>query len=177
MSMEISPSRARVEISNEWINAVAIFFAAVMILIAPASAQDPYPGGHEISGYVTYGASGLPGVWVVGVGTGESTGYLGFDITDFAGYYNIPVPEGFAGNVEAFESGYTFDPPSRYYSNVVSDKTNQNFALLTEARLRLRRRLLSLLRTAARAGSSGHPTISPGIRLEMSAPMSKLNCT
>jgi len=128
MSMEISPSRARVEISNEWINAVAIFFAAVMILIAPASAQDPYPGGHEISGYVTYGASGLPGVWVVGVGTGESTGYLGFDITDFAGYYNIPVPEGFAGNVEAFESGYTFDPPSRYYSNVVSDKTNQNFA-------------------------------------------------
>jgi len=128
MSRKISPHRARVEIPNEWIKVMVVFFAAVMILTAPASAQGPYPGGYEISGYVTYGAYGLSGVLVTGVGTGEFTGYLGLDITDFAGYYNIPVPEGFAGNVQPSKSGYTFDPSSRSYSNVVSDKTKQNFA-------------------------------------------------
>jgi len=128
MSKKISPPRARVEIPSKLIYAVAFFFAAVTILTAPASAQEPYPGGYEISGYVTYGVYGLPGVWVIGVGTGDSTGYLGLDVTDSSGYYNIPVPEGFAGNVEPSKDGYTFDPSSRSYSNVVSDMMYQNFA-------------------------------------------------
>ena len=127
MSKTISQVKARVEISNEWINVKALFLTTAMILMVPISAQGQIADGYEISGYITYGASGLSGVTVTAVGIGDFTGYLGLDMTGYSGYYNIPVPDGFAGNVEAFKSGYTFDPSSRYYSNVISDEMNQNF--------------------------------------------------
>ena len=105
-----------------------LFLTAALIIMVPVLAQGQLPNGHAISGYVTYGGSGISGVMVTGVGTGDFTGYLGFDITDFLGYYNIPVPDGFAGTIEPSLTGYTFDPSSRFYSNVESDQANQNYA-------------------------------------------------
>jgi hypothetical protein len=128
MSKKISQVPARIGISNEWINVKMLLLAAAVVLIVPILAQSQITNGYEISGYVTYGGSGLSGVMVTAVGIGDFTGYLGLDMTGYSGYYNIPVPDGFSGNIEAFKSGYTFDPASRYYSNVTSDQVDQNFA-------------------------------------------------
>jgi hypothetical protein len=127
MSKKISQVPARIEILNEWINVKMLLLAAAVVLIVPILVQGQITNGYEISGYVTYGGSGLSGVMVTAVGIGDFTGYLGLDMTGYSGYYNIPVPDGFSGNVEAFKNGYTFDPASRHYSNVTSDQTDQNF--------------------------------------------------
>jgi hypothetical protein len=116
-----------IEVSKGWINVKILFLAAAVFMMVPVLAKGQL-NGYEISGYVSYGGSGFSGVLVTAVGTGDFTGYLGLDFTDFSGYYNLPVPEGFAGTVEASMDGYTFDPASRFYSNVESDQTNQNFA-------------------------------------------------
>ncbi|HCO96438.1 MAG TPA: hypothetical protein DIU00_21275 [Phycisphaerales bacterium] len=128
MSKKKSQVSDGIEMSTGWINVKTLFLTAAMVLIIPILAQGQFPNGYEISGYVTYGATGVSGVTVTAVGIGDFTGYLGLDITDYSGYYNLPVPDGFSGNVEAFKSGYTFDPSSRYYSSVVSDMENQNFS-------------------------------------------------
>jgi len=128
MSKKKSQVPAGIEISKGWINVKKLLLAAAVILMVPVLARGQLPNGHEISGYVTYGGSGFSGVLVTAVGTGDFTGYLGLDFTDFSGYYNLPVPDGFAGTVEASMDGYTFDPVSRFYSNVESDQTNQNYA-------------------------------------------------
>jgi len=128
MSKKMSQVRTRVEISNEWIHVKALFLTAAMILMVPIATQCQIAIGYEISGYVKYGTLGVSGVTVTAVGDGDFTGYLGLDITGYSGYYNIPVPDGFSGTVEPSKSGYTFDPSSRYYSNVVSDMENQNFS-------------------------------------------------
>jgi hypothetical protein len=128
MSKKMSQAPAGIEISNGGINLKMLVFTAAVILIVPVLAQGQPPNGHEISGYVTYGGSGFSGVLITAVGTGDFTGYLGLDFTDFSGYYNLPVPDGFVGTVEPSMDGYTFDPASRFYSNVESDQTNQNFA-------------------------------------------------
>ncbi|MBN2594901.1 MAG: hypothetical protein JXA81_15450, partial [Sedimentisphaerales bacterium] len=120
---------AGIEISKGPRNVKMLFFAAAVILIVPVMTQGQPPDWHEISGYVTYGGSGFSGVLVTAVGTGDFTGYLGLDFTDFSGYYDIPVPDGFAGTVEPSMDGYTFDPASRFYSNVESDQMYQNFAV------------------------------------------------
>lgn len=117
-----------IEISNEWISVKLLALTIAAILIAPVMTQGQPPDGHEISGYVTYGASGLSGVLVTAVGTGDFTGYLGLDFSDFSGYYNLPVPDGFTGTVQPSMDGYTFEPASRFYSNIEADQTNQDFA-------------------------------------------------
>jgi hypothetical protein len=123
MSKELSG----IEVSNGWINVKMLFLTAAIFMIFPVLAHGQL-NGYAISGYVTYGGSGFSGVLVTAVGTGDFTGYLGLDFTDFLGYYNLPVPDGFAGTVEASMDGYTFVPASRFYSNVESDQPNQNFA-------------------------------------------------
>ena len=128
MSKKKSQVSAGIETSTGWINEKTLFLTTAIILIIPILAQGQFPNGYEISGYVKYGTTGVSGVTVTAVGIGDFTGYLGLDMTGYSGYYNIPVPDGFSGNVEAFKSGYTFDPSSRYYSSVESDMENQNFA-------------------------------------------------
>ena len=128
MSKKKSQVLAGIETSTGRINMKTLFLTTAIILIIPILAQGQFPNGYEISGYVTYGTIGVSGVTVTAVGIGDFTGYLGLDMTDYSGYYNLPVPDGFSGNVEAFKSGYTFDPSSRYYSSVESDMENQNFS-------------------------------------------------
>ncbi|MFC1795038.1 Ser-Thr-rich GPI-anchored membrane family protein, partial [Planctomycetota bacterium] len=128
MSKKISQVPAEIKISKRRINVKMLFLTAVVIMMVSVSAQGQLPGGHEISGYVTYGTTGLSNVLITAVGNGDFTGYLALNMTNYQGYYDIPVPDGFSGYVEASKSGYTFDPASRNYSNVQSDQTNQNFA-------------------------------------------------
>jgi hypothetical protein len=127
MSKIISQVPPGIEVSKEWIDVKMLLLTAAVIVMVPVLAQGQL-NGYEISGYVTYGGSGFSGVLVTAVGTGDFTGYLGLDFTGFSGYYNLPVPDGFAGTVEPSMDGYTFDPASRFYSNVEGDQTNQNYA-------------------------------------------------
>ena len=78
------------------------------------------PGAHTISGYVrTSGGSGISGVVM--------SGLPGNPTTNTSGYYSAEVEHGWSGTVTPQKSGWTFDPPSRSYSNVTSDQTNQNY--------------------------------------------------
>jgi hypothetical protein len=130
MSKKKTQAPAEIEIIEGRSNLKMLFLTAavILILMAPIIVQGQLPDGHAISGYVTYEGSGFSGVLVTAVGTGDFTGFLGLDFTDFLGYYNLPVPDGFAGTVEPSMDGYTFDPASRFYSNVESDQANQNYA-------------------------------------------------
>ena len=75
-----------------------------------------------ISGYVrTEGGSGISGVTLSFSNGGGST------ITNSNGYYSKQVPYGWSGTVTPSKSGYTFSPPSRSYSNVTSNQTNQDY--------------------------------------------------
>ena len=75
-----------------------------------------------ISGYVrTEGGSGISGVTLSFSNGGGST------TTNSSGYYSKQVPYGWSGTVTPSKSGYTFSPPSRSYSNVTSNQTNQNY--------------------------------------------------
>ena len=75
---------------------------------------------HMISGRVTdAGGSGVAGVVM--------TGLPGDPVTVGDGSYSVTVEDGFAGTVMPQLTGYSFDPPSRTYSNVVADQLNQDY--------------------------------------------------
>jgi hypothetical protein len=54
-------------------------------------------------------------------------GLPGNPTTNINGYYNAMVAYGWSGTVTPNKSGYTFNPPNRPYSNVISNQTNQNY--------------------------------------------------
>lgn len=54
----------------------------------------------------------------------------GTDITDTAGYYEVGVPYGWSGNVEAAKTDYTFTPASAVYTNVTVDQAGDFTAKL-----------------------------------------------
>ncbi|KPL25661.1 MAG: hypothetical protein AMJ75_00090 [Phycisphaerae bacterium SM1_79] len=74
-----------------------------------------------ISGYVTTsGGAGISGVTM--------TGWPGTDpVTSSSGYYSGTVYYGWSGRVTPSKSGYSFNPPFTPYSNVTSDKSNENY--------------------------------------------------
>lgn len=74
---------------------------------------------YTISGRVTFNGSGLSGV--------EMDNLPNEPLTDPNGYYSDTVPDGFDGTVRPSKAGYTFDPPSTYYSNVHANRTNQDY--------------------------------------------------
>ena len=47
--------------------------------------------------------------------------------TDSSGYYSFDVPYGWSGTVTPSRIGFSFNPPSRSYSNVTSDQADQDF--------------------------------------------------
>jgi|GEM_PF-2698926 len=72
-----------------------------------------------ISGRVTEDGVGLPDVVMEGL-PGDPT-------TDGQGYYHVSVPHGWSGLVLPTKVDYTFDPPSRRYSNVTADAPDQDY--------------------------------------------------
>jgi len=74
-----------------------------------------------ISGYVR--ASSGPGISGV-----TMAGWPGADpVTDDSGYYSGTVSHDWSGTITPSQTGYTFDPTSKSYSNVTLDKSDENY--------------------------------------------------
>ena len=72
-----------------------------------------------ISGTVLHNGNGLVGVVMNGLPTTP--------ITDDNGYYLDKVCSGFSSTVIPTKTGYEFSPPSRSYSAIKTDQTNENY--------------------------------------------------
>jgi hypothetical protein len=80
-----------------------------------------------ISGYVeTEDDEGISDVILTFSNGGGST------TTNSAGFYTRSVPNGWSGTVTPSKSDYDFQPTSRSYDNVTSNKSNQNYTGSTE---------------------------------------------
>jgi len=80
-----------------------------------------------ISGYVTEPDANIPGEGVL-VDANNNGG--GTDTTDANGYYEVVVPYGWSGTATPIKEGYTFEPNSIAYTNVVADEVNDYTATL-----------------------------------------------
>lgn len=74
---------------------------------------------HTVSGTVTVGGSGLSGV--------QMQGLSGNPTTDANGFYSANVAAGSSLAVTPVKAGYAFTPPSRSYSSLASNQSNQNY--------------------------------------------------
>jgi hypothetical protein len=77
-------------------------------------------GRSFISGHVKTAA----GVALSGVTLG---GLPGSPVTDSTGYYSATVAYGWSGTATPSQSGYSFSPASRTYTNVTANQTAQNY--------------------------------------------------
>ena len=85
---------------------------------------DAYPIGCVIGGFVrTADGAGFPGV-AVSLDVGGSTE------TDSSGYYSLTTPYNWIGTVTPSKPGWIFGPPSRSYSNLVTNKTSENYVAM-----------------------------------------------
>ncbi len=57
----------------------------------------------------------------------EMRGLPGNPVTDASGYYSASVDYGFTGRVTPTKEGYSFNPASKTYSKVTSDKSNEDY--------------------------------------------------
>ncbi|MFC1634622.1 hypothetical protein ACFL5Z_07240 [Planctomycetota bacterium] len=73
--------------------------------------------------YIITGTAGMDGVEMKGLVdiSGQPV------ITDMSGYYSANVKFGFEGTVEPKKNGYTFNPRSKMYSPVNSDRMDENY--------------------------------------------------
>lgn len=69
--------------------------------------------------YTMTGSVGMEGVRLIGL---PQEVY-----TDSSGFYSATIPYGWSGKVQPVREGYTFSPPTRQYSAVTRDMTNQNY--------------------------------------------------
>jgi hypothetical protein len=91
----------------------AIFIAGVL----SEALSQPF----SISGYVrTFRGAAVAGVTMDGL--------PGPPLTDASGFYTATVEYRWSGTVTPFLAGRDFSPPSITYSNVTSNKTNQNYS-------------------------------------------------
>ena len=83
---------------------------------------------YTISGYVTEpdGNTPVEGVLIDANNNGGST-----DTTDANGYYEVVVPYNWSGTATPIRKGYTFEPNSISYNNVVADEVNDYTATLS----------------------------------------------
>ncbi len=79
----------------------------------------PEPG--TISGYVRDSSgSGISGITM--------NGWPGTDpVTGSSGYYGGTISNGWSGSITPSKTGYTFSPPSKSYTNITSNKSNENY--------------------------------------------------
>jgi hypothetical protein len=77
-----------------------------------------------ISGTVTSGGNGLPGVTLTFSNQGGTT------TTDKEGNYSHTVVFGWSGAVTPSRAGYNFSPSSRSYTSVKTNKENQDFSAI-----------------------------------------------
>jgi hypothetical protein len=92
--------------------------------VLSAQINQDYVGANTftISGYVRNPSGiGISGVDMGGVPPQEN------HFTDANGFYSVTVAYGWSGTVIPAKSGYVFSPPSRTYSNVTSNQSNQDY--------------------------------------------------
>ena len=90
--------------------------------VASDQVNQDYEGARAciITGYVrTATGTGVAGVVMTGLPGNPTTSSMGF--------YTATVPPGWSGTVTPQKTGYAFTPPLRAYTNVTSNKTNQNY--------------------------------------------------
>ncbi|GAF72968.1 unnamed protein product, partial [marine sediment metagenome] len=75
---------------------------------------------YTISGTITCAGSAVADVNMVGLGV----------VADANGFYSATVSSGWSGVVTPAKYGYTFDPNSRSYINVTTDRVNQDYDAL-----------------------------------------------
>jgi photosystem II stability/assembly factor-like uncharacterized protein len=75
--------------------------------------------GATISGTITLNGTPLPGVLMVGLPGGPRT--------NSSGVYSGAVPTGWSGSVTPTVPGFSFNPPSRDYTNVTTPQAAQDF--------------------------------------------------
>ncbi|MCP4107899.1 MAG: hypothetical protein GY749_20535 [Desulfobacteraceae bacterium] len=52
--------------------------------------------------------------------------------TDSSGYYSVSVYTGWTGEATPFKNGYVFTPPNRSYTNLTSDRADENYVAKVE---------------------------------------------
>jgi hypothetical protein len=92
-----------------------VSLALILSTVNTSTAQDT-------TNVKTLTISGNVGIQGVGM-----HGLPGVVFTDSSGNYVATVPFGFTGTVSPEREGYTFNPPTKIYSAVTSDMTNQNY--------------------------------------------------
>ncbi len=80
-------------------------------------------GGNSISGQVT-DSSSKP---ITGVRFTYTDGVSKFATSDYNGYYSFLVSDNWSGTVTPSKIGYTFDPASRSYTDVLVNQPGENY--------------------------------------------------
>ena len=90
--------------------------------------HDDYIGyaiGYSISGYVrTSTRQGIAGVKLQGL---YPTSLDEYNVTDANGHYFVRVSYGWSGTATPVKTGYTFNPTSKTYTNLVAPPGNQDY--------------------------------------------------
>jgi len=80
---------------------------------------------YSISGAITYGGAGMPGVTLTFSNNGGST------TTDSNGHYSHTIFYNWSGAVTPTNEGYTFTPASRNYTTVTANLSNQDYTAVS----------------------------------------------
>ncbi|MCK4830196.1 choice-of-anchor D domain-containing protein, partial [bacterium] len=113
-------------------NSAAVVLTDGKILVTGGSAPEtnsaeiwnpiePFPT-HVISGTITYNSSGVGGVLLDGL--------PGYPITNYGGYYEGLVLDGWSDTVTPVKPGYTFTPSYNEYTDVIADIPNQDYIIV-----------------------------------------------
>ncbi len=84
-----------------------------------------FNASYSISGAITYGGAGMPGVTLTFSKNGGST------ITNSNGHYSHTVLYNWSGTVTPTKEGYTFNPASRNYTTLTANLSNQDYTAVS----------------------------------------------
>jgi type II secretory pathway component GspD/PulD (secretin) len=110
----------------------------IVLLFAPETYSQGVKG--KVRMFTISGKVGEPGVTMQGLPGSPAP------VTDENGVYSVEVRYGWSGTVTPVKSGFTFDPKQRAYSNVVEEKTTDDY--------------VATLQTFTIAGTTGKPGVT-----------------
>jgi len=94
----------------------------IVLVVLSLATANPAPAQTNPEGKTqTFTISGNTGVFDV-----TMTGLPGDPVTDRNGSYTATVNYGWSGTVTPTREGYSFEPASKVYSNLISDQANDN---------------------------------------------------
>jgi len=95
----------------------------IVLVVLSLATANPAPAQTNPEGKTqTFTISGNTGVFDV-----TMTGLPGDPVTDRNGSYTATVNYGWSGTVTPTREGYSFEPASKVYSNLISDQANDNY--------------------------------------------------